>query len=110
MNQSEFDDEAAREHLDILSFRDDLSTSDTLKHGAYAQANALLALKNVVEDLVEQQRITNLIALGYGPQTISLEFTAAARLALTRMVRDPEDKTYSNQLHPDIAAALGIAL
>lgn len=54
-------DEIAREHLDALGGwgREVLTTSDILKHGAYAQANAVLALKNMVEDLVEQQRIAN---------------------------------------------------
>lgn len=99
-------DEVAREHLDALSLRDDLKTSDILALGAYAQANALLALKNVVEDLVEQQRIANLISLCNTAGKLHLSSIGNVNRLFDA---GSEGLIAPNGLiHPDIATALGI--
>ncbi len=61
-----------------------------------AQAEATLAL-------VEQQRIANLIALGYGHTSPSGDVVGEARRALVE--RRSADR---HQLRPDVAGALGI--
>lgn len=102
-------DEVAREHLDALSgwgSRDELTASDILVHGTYAQANAVLALKYVVEDLVEQQRIANLIALSQAQDEWGTEAAAAKEAVFGHELQD--DGTYEPVVRPDIAAALGI--
>lgn len=64
---------------------------------------ALLAQAEATLALVEQQRIANLIALGYGHTSPSGDVVGEARRALVE--RTGADR---HQLRPDVAAALGI--
>lgn len=113
-------DEVAREHLDALSgwgSRDDLTASDILVHGAYAHANAVQALKYVVEDLVEQQRIANLIGLAkvagreedVHEGVAEAAYEALNALITTKIVPNGHMDPFEVEvLRPDIAAALGV--
>lgn len=57
-------DERAREHLDNLwARRERMTIEQFTAEATEANANALLAIKLPLEDLVEQLRISNLIAL-----------------------------------------------
>ena len=64
---------------------------------------ALLAQAEATLALVEQQRIANLIALGYGHNSPSGDVVGEARRALVE--RTGADR---HQLRGDVAAALGI--
>lgn len=64
---------------------------------------ALLAQAEATLALVEQQRIANLIALGYGHTSPSGDVVGDARRALVE--RRSADH---HQLRPDVAGALGI--
>lgn len=66
-------------------------------------ACALMAQAHATAALVEQQRIANLIALGYGHTSPSGDVMGEARRALVE--RTGADR---HQLRPDVAAALGI--
>ena len=92
----------AREALEILAgiWGEDLAVDEVL---AGAQVNATLAV-------VEQLRIANLIALGYGGDEADCDQARAdARAALVNWHahEDPEMGGWP-EIRPDIAAALGI--
>lgn len=69
-------------------------------------ACALMAQAHATAALVEQQRIANLIALGYGHASPSGDVVGEARRALVE--RRPGTTDGRHQLRPDAAAALGI--
>ena len=70
---------------------------------APAGTGALLAQAHATLALVEQQRIANLIALGYGHNSPSGDVVGEARRALVE--RRLADR---HQLRSEVAAALGI--
>lgn len=70
---------------------------------APAGTGALLAQAHATLALVEQARIANLVALGYGHTSPSGDVVGEARRALVE--RRLADR---HQLRPDVAAALGI--
>lgn len=70
---------------------------------APAGTGALLAQAHATLALVEQQRIANLIALGYGHTSPSWDVVGEARRALVE--RRSADH---HQLRSEVAAALGI--
>lgn len=95
--------------------------SDSIDHAAVARKYIAAALAAVTADpagvvallaqahatlaLVEQQRVANLIALGYGHTSPSGDVVGEARRALVE--RRSADH---HQLRPDVAGALGIRM
>lgn len=91
-------DERAREHLDqIWRRRTEMSIEEFNAEATAANANALLALKLPLEDMAEQLRIANLIALTNTRNINQLRDAGIEGLIAS-----------NGLISPDIATALGV--